>query len=305
VRGTAYGTLRDWEWMDIAMMVDVDDHDRAALAEMISADAAFLGEQGLLDYSLLVGIHRLPPELTPEQREARLHTLRLQGGYPSVDRRKVYFFGIIDVHERFSLRWKVQRALLSVGYHLLLRAPDAAGMSALPPVEYADRFRTFAMYEVLQLPLPPSLTAESGALQQGASAGALDPRDTGTMQSALRWGPLWERRRRGLVKERIEGEREDHIRRIQELEDELRRLRPPASRQNGQRPTCSGALTSPLPLVRDVTASQPFTTPPPLPLTTSPTNNQPLASPPPPVARPVAAAADPVTIDPVTNGANS
>ena len=120
----------------------------------------------------------------------------------------MYFFGIIDVLERYALRWKFQRAVLNLGYHVLLRAPDAAGMSALPPVEYADRFRTFALYEVLQLALPPSLQAESGALQRprrgwgfagnGGSYASLDPRDNGTMHSNLRWGPLWERRRRGL-----------------------------------------------------------------------------------------------------------
>lgn len=42
---TTYGTLRDWEWMDIAMVVDVDEVDKASLAEMITADAQFLADQ--------------------------------------------------------------------------------------------------------------------------------------------------------------------------------------------------------------------------------------------------------------------
>lgn len=48
---------------------------------------------------------------------------------------QVYFFGIIDVLERYSLKWKAQRAVLCLGYGLLLRVPDAAGMTALPPIE--------------------------------------------------------------------------------------------------------------------------------------------------------------------------
>ena len=91
------------------MHIDVPDAAKAELAETLQADAAFLAEQGLLDYSLLVGIHRLPPSMPPAQREARVEALA-QGGYVSRDRQKVYFFGIIDVLETYSLRWQAQRA---------------------------------------------------------------------------------------------------------------------------------------------------------------------------------------------------
>lgn len=42
---TSYGTLRDWEWMDIAMVVDIDDSHKASLAEILTADAKFLASQ--------------------------------------------------------------------------------------------------------------------------------------------------------------------------------------------------------------------------------------------------------------------
>ena len=49
-----------------------------------------------------------------------------------------------------------------------------------------------------------------------------------TVESFERWQALWHRRRRGLVKERIEGDRADHLRRIAELEasraENLRRI---------------------------------------------------------------------------------
>ena len=69
-------------------MVDVSEAAKAALAETVAADAAFLSAAGLLDYSLLVGIHRLPP-LPAAEREARLAALEAQGGHASLDRQKV------------------------------------------------------------------------------------------------------------------------------------------------------------------------------------------------------------------------
>ena len=70
-----YPTLRDWEWMDIAMAVDVSPDDQRLIAETIASDAAFLGTFGMLDYSLLVGIHRLPPNTTPQARDAMMRPL--------------------------------------------------------------------------------------------------------------------------------------------------------------------------------------------------------------------------------------
>ena len=150
---SSYPTLRDWEWMDIAMAVDVSEQDKLLIADTIASDATFLAGEDLLDYSLLVGIHRLPTHLTGGARDSQLEMLRRAGGYISVERQKVYFFGIIDVLERSSLRWQLQRLALTCGYHMLLRGPGARGISALPPLEYAERFCVFALHEALQLTL--------------------------------------------------------------------------------------------------------------------------------------------------------
>lgn len=213
---------------------------------------------GALDYSLLVGIHRV------DGSGGRLAALLEQGGVASTDRQCVYFFGIIDVLERHSLRWKAQRLLLSLGYRALLRPADAdgtsapppagtprraaplphaqrvrAGISALPPAEYADRFCTFIASEVLRREMQThgggngggggsdsgggSGDGESGGGESGSGGG-----ESGSGRPAAgfgRWGPLWQRRRRGLVQARIEGEHADHMRRISELEQSLVRAR--------------------------------------------------------------------------------
>ena len=223
---SSYPTLRDWEWMDVAMAVDVSPDDKLKIAETIASDAAVLGAHGMLDYSLLVGIHRLPAHLSSSARDALISVLCNHGGYVSVERQKVYFFGIIDVLERYTLRWQVQRLVLNMAYACVLRAPAAAGISALPPADYAERFTTFALHEVLQW----------SAGSPGATARLLRRRAVGhgdecsyNELSYARWHHLWQRRRRGLVKMRIEDDRADHLRRIAELERALDPGPPPSS----------------------------------------------------------------------------
>uniref|UniRef100_A0A7S3T3K6 PIPK domain-containing protein n=1 Tax=Emiliania huxleyi TaxID=2903 RepID=A0A7S3T3K6_EMIHU len=215
------------------MSVEVSEGDKAALAEMVAADAAFLAEQGALDYSLLVGIHRV------DGSGGRLAALLEQGGVASTDRQCVYFFGIIDVLERHSLRWKVQRLLLGLGYRALLRPADADGISALPPAEYADRFCTFIASEVLRREMRTHGGGNGGGGGSGSGGGSGDGESGGGESGSGggeggsgrpaagfgRWGPLWQRRRRGLVQARIEGEHADHLRRISELEQSLVRAR--------------------------------------------------------------------------------
>merc|ERR1712187_482749 len=112
-----------------------------------------LSEQNLLDYSLLLGIHRLPETLSADKHKSEIHRLQAAGGpgaYVSLDRQKVYFFGIIDVLERYNLRWKMQNLVLRSVYCCACKE-GADGISAMPPQDYGDRFRTFMDYEVLQI----------------------------------------------------------------------------------------------------------------------------------------------------------
>ena len=85
-----------------------------------------------------------------------------------------------------------------------LSGESADGISALSPIDYAERFYTFALYEVLLLPQPPG---QAEAEQQYARDGCCSlfraplraGGGRGSLQSNLRWGKLWQRRRRGLV----------------------------------------------------------------------------------------------------------
>ena len=218
--------------MDIGMTTDLEDRDRGHVWSMVCADCDFLQRQNLLDYSLLLGIYR-PPDRTmdPASKEALLQDLarRCRGcAFVSHDRQKVYFFGIIDVLEKFTLRWRVQRVVLRLLYGLAMRWGYADGISAMPPPLYADRFRTFMAHEVLHVEEPPPEEPPDERYRAGSWwsqfkrwFGVGPPRRRPRSGGLARWQALWQRRRRGLVKQRIAMDHQDHIQRIKELEQHV------------------------------------------------------------------------------------
>jgi len=232
-----YSTLRDWEWMDIGMTTDLEESDAEQIWSIIFADCDFLQRQQLLDYSLLLGIYRPDASLTPQEKQATLQNLASQcRGCAAVsrDRQKVYFFGIIDILEKFSLRWRLQRAILRLLYGLAMRWRASDGISAMPPALYADRFRTFVACEVLHIasnpdhgPLDEKWREANWSVWFGACRRALGFRETQRPPrkgGSARWQPLWARRRRGLVRQRIDSEFGDALTRIKELEERVRQL---------------------------------------------------------------------------------
>lgn len=215
-KATNYGTLRDWEWLDIAMFVDLSVEDRMLISEMIAADARFLADHDLLDYSLLLGIHRVPRHLHGQAREAHIQQMKKAGGFVSVDRQKVYFFGIIDVLESQNVRWKLQGLALKTAYFLTMRKQASNGISALLPKDYAERFHIFLQREVLHCHRLHQ-TAQGSFFMSGDEEEE-DPR-------VQRWSPLWERKQRGLIREHIEVETQDHLNCIQDMAEELSKLK--------------------------------------------------------------------------------
>jgi hypothetical protein len=223
--------------MDIGMTTDIAEHDRTRIWGMVCADCDFLQRQQLLDYSLLLGIYRPDKGHDPKVRLAQLRRLAAQchgTGVISRDRQKVYFFGMIDVLEKFTIRWRVQRAALRLLYCLAMRWTSVDGISAMPPSLYADRLRTCTAYEVLHMERPhpsPSTILDERWREGGwwAMIHATGRRLLGlpTLERGARrggkarWYRLWERRRRGLVKQRIDSEHEDQMARIAELEEHV------------------------------------------------------------------------------------
>merc|ERR1712060_217477 len=107
-----------------------------------------------------------------------------------------------------------------------MNGPASDGISAIPPLEYADRFQTFLDAEVLQLRntdgcTPPTPEVESHTCFKRCCPSTFGPRESGW----LRWGKLWRHRRIGLIRECIETERTDYLIRIRDLENQLEEAR--------------------------------------------------------------------------------
>ena len=64
------------------MTTDLLEVDKAYLWAMIRADCRFLQTQHLLDYSLLLGIHRPLESLPPQHKAAELQRLARQAAAP-------------------------------------------------------------------------------------------------------------------------------------------------------------------------------------------------------------------------------
>jgi len=150
----SFSTLLDKDWMamgKIGARLNLKAARKAQLQRIIAADAQFLAEQMMMDYSLLVGV-LMPPEGggTPRQvGEGRMAT-HGDGG-------ETYLIGVIDILERWhGLRWPVQGAILKFVFRYITcsRWYNPEGITAIHPTDYAARFKEFFDIHVLGLPPP-------------------------------------------------------------------------------------------------------------------------------------------------------
>jgi len=214
-------TLRDWEWMDIAMEIDVCPESKAHIAEVLESDCGWLARNALLDYSLLLGINRSNVHKSLPQGHIHLRRTtsklsqpntpqaaasRDEGdpcAFPSVDGRKVFFLGLVDILEQENCRWKVQHYLLRCFLALGCLCAFMDGITAMSPKSYADRFIYFLRREVLHCDADPELP-------QNTSLEAVKNRH--------RWEQLYANQRNGLVARRLKDETADRQAAMDELE---------------------------------------------------------------------------------------
>jgi len=130
--------------LDIKRKIKLGKELKQLFLEQLEADAKFLEESNVMDYSFLLGISRidpknpLPPEPIEEGSRPQISSIwkRDYGGIFSVDRDEVYFFTIIDIFQQWNVRKKVENSFKSLMY-------EANGISAVPPSLYRERFVKF------------------------------------------------------------------------------------------------------------------------------------------------------------------
>ncbi|KAL0484303.1 MSS4, partial [Acrasis kona] len=126
------GALKDLDWIDRDIKLNIAHHDRVKLMAQIEKDVEFLQTNRIIDYSLLLGIHQSEGHVNREN----------DGGVYSEDGRQVYYMGIIDTLVVYGNRKALEhhfKGLISNEH------------SVVPPSDYASRFLNFVKSSVLQV----------------------------------------------------------------------------------------------------------------------------------------------------------
>lgn len=138
--------------MDLERPLIIGPRGKLILNMQIGEDVQFLNSEGLMDYSLLVGIHNCPGESCPECKDRRktevgedgkvrsqdIYRCGIRGGglphNPNIPE-SVYAFGIIDLLQV----WNSKKTIEAAAKAKILRR-DEHSISAVKPDEYAVRF---------------------------------------------------------------------------------------------------------------------------------------------------------------------
>lgn len=145
---------------DLTSRVRLDPCVAADLYDQLVKDATFLSRLGIMDYSLLLGVHNVEytvsdmehisanQELESMRQSQRKGLPRLMTGTRranTVVGPSVYYFGIIDILQTWNMDKKLERF---VKVKILGNDPD--GISAIPSQAYCERFKR-KMAEILSV----------------------------------------------------------------------------------------------------------------------------------------------------------
>jgi 1-phosphatidylinositol-4-phosphate 5-kinase len=161
--------LKDLDFLENKEKFRIGASYRQKLIEILRRDADFFGEQEIIDYSLLVGVHDVDQNEVPAQLNASnldqtfslselsekqsfqeestyLDTLipiskkkfyeKDHGGIRSTNGDKIYFLGVIDIFTFFNSKKKVEHFLKKLKY-------EEMTVSCIPPKPYSNRFYDF------------------------------------------------------------------------------------------------------------------------------------------------------------------
>ncbi|KUF95888.1 hypothetical protein AM588_10005610 [Phytophthora nicotianae] len=164
---------------DLTAKVRLDPKVAEELYDQVVKDANFLSRLGIMDYSLLLGIHNVEYMVNPDLEEEpvippkdavgprrrtinnstmngaplreskpRQHLPRVATGTRranTVVGPSIYYFGLIDILQTWNMDKKLERFAKTK-----LLAKDADGLSAIPPAAYCERFKR-KMGEILSV----------------------------------------------------------------------------------------------------------------------------------------------------------
>lgn len=150
--------------LDFERDLHLSESTRQALVEQLAADSAFLKSMGIMDYSLLIGVHtchfeddisRASSEVGEKENTREGWNLAPLVGEPGPDgKTEVYFVGVIDILQEWDWEKKLERA------GKVLIGKSARGISAVAPRWYCRRFQARVAQLLLGGPPPEELPEE-------------------------------------------------------------------------------------------------------------------------------------------------
>ncbi|KAI5950065.1 hypothetical protein KGF57_004410 [Candida theae] len=147
-KGKKRHTLKDNNFLESKLKIHFGPEIRNQFFKQLDSDVAFLIKNGIMDYSLLLGICNNKTgysnrdqyeESTPEENLNYFY--RQDGGIQATNAQnqplpEIYYLGIIDCLTYYSVRKRLETFFRSFGQ-------NRSTISAVPPKEYGNRFLDF------------------------------------------------------------------------------------------------------------------------------------------------------------------
>lgn len=87
--------------MDLKQKIALDSPNTQLFRDQLEKDSKFLADCGIIDYSLLLGVHHIDGELPPRPEVPYGQYVPFWqkdwGGILSEDKKDIYFMGVIDI----------------------------------------------------------------------------------------------------------------------------------------------------------------------------------------------------------------
>lgn len=134
--------LKDLDIIDLDQHIRLDAQNTLLFNTQLEKDSKFLADCGIIDYSLLLGVHTitgdLPPEPAPVYGRYVPFWQKNWGGVLSDDKTQIYYMGVIDILIHFNARKLGELVIKSI-------YDDRKGVSVQFPSKYQQRFMKFML----------------------------------------------------------------------------------------------------------------------------------------------------------------
>eukprot|EP00300_Choanocystis_sp_HF-7_P037506 c53674_g1_i1.p1 GENE.c53674_g1_i1~~c53674_g1_i1.p1 ORF type:complete len:424 (-),score=103.55 c53674_g1_i1:413-1645(-) len=145
-------TLKDLDFVELGKKIVVGPEKKRVLFEQLRVDCQFLQEAKLMDYSLLVGVKVVTPEMQAERERLQATAMMEEATSESPRKHKsIYafdgalecfnelntptlaYFGVIDILQEYDMSKRMEHLYKGARY-------DPLTISAVSPAHYAQRF---------------------------------------------------------------------------------------------------------------------------------------------------------------------